>query len=88
MSEICAQDRKTVDKRQDVLRMNCLIDESGSVDTQPNMAWKSWKEYLEYLLNVKNALDGMVQREIVNVPKESITEMAVKRAIRQMKNGN
>ena len=30
----------------------------------------------------------MVQREIVNVPKESITEMAVKRAIRQMKNGN
>jgi hypothetical protein len=52
------------------------------------MAWKRWKEYIEYLLNVKNVLDGMVQSEIVNVPKESITEMAVKRAIRQMKNGN
>jgi len=45
------------------------------------MASMRWKEYMEHLLNVNNVLDGIIESEIGESPKDSFTEMDVKRAI-------
>jgi len=73
--------------RQDVIRVNCFRDDTGSIVVKPEMVRKRWKEYMENLLNVENLWDVMVEGWIDEGPRVSITEMKMKRSTGQMKSG-
>mgnify|MGYP007071599789 CR=1 FL=1 len=74
-------------ERQDVVGVNCVKDESGNIVVEPEMMKKRWKEYMEQLLNVENEWDGNVECDVVEGPRENITEMEVEKAIGKMKSG-
>ena len=78
---------KMVKERQDVVGVNCLKTDDGNVIVEPEMVKKRWREYTERLMNVENDWDGVMEADMVEGPRERITEEEVKRTIRQMKIG-
>ena len=68
-------------ERLNIVKVNCLRDESGSIVVKSELRWK---EYMEHLLNVDDIWDAMVKGWIVGGPRESITEMEVENAPGQM----
>jgi len=47
-----------------------LRDESGRIVIKAEIVEKRWKEYMKHLLNVKDVCDELVEKEIVQGPRE------------------